>query len=181
MKNNFEKVIHFWFSEIDRALWFKKDTQFDQTIITRFSDLHEKASKGELSTWRHCAEGRLAEIIVLDQFSRNMYRESPTAFAQDQMALILAQEAITHGYDKSLQHEQKLFLYLPFMHSESSVVHEWAVEIFKDYGVEGNLQYEYAHKKIIDQFGRYPHRNRALKRPSSQEEIDFLSGPNSSF
>lgn len=181
MQNDYTKIIHFWFNEIDHSYWFKKDLQFDQTITSRFQNIHTQAVQGELYTWRHCGEGRLAEIIVLDQFSRNIYRNKPQSFQYDSMALTLAQEAILQGYDKILQQEQKLFLYLPFMHSESKMIHEQAVKIFEEYGIEGNLKFEYAHKKIIDEFGRYPHRNEILGRISTAAEIDFLKGPNSSF
>ena len=126
-------------------------------------------------------EGRLAEIIVLDQFSRNLYRDQPHAFAYDNMALILAQEAISLQLDAQLSPEQRAFLYMPFMHSESKLIHEFALKLFQRLGNEINLNFEKKHKVIIDRFGRYPHRNALLGRVSTPEELAFLTQPNSSF
>lgn len=181
MNNDFQKVIHFWFEEIDQSFWFKKSPHFDELIRRRFSHLHQAASFGELNSWRECAHGRLAEIILLDQFSRNMYRDTPNAFAYDTMALTLAQEAIRSKSDQALSKSEKLFIYMPFMHSESKRIHQQAVEIFKNYGNAENLKFELAHKEIIDRFGRYPHRNKILGRISTAEELEFLQQPNSSF
>ena len=139
------------------------------------------ASQGELAGWRGSAGGRLAEIIVLDQFSRNIYREEVRAFARDGMALILAQEAVRAGIDKDLTDAQRPFLYMPYMHSESALIHEHAVELFASLGNESNLRFELRHKAIIDRFGRYPHRNLILGRPSTPQEEKFLSEPGSRF
>jgi len=127
------------------------------------------------------AEGRLAEIIVLDQFSRNIYRGTARAFAQDSLALALAQEAISQDLDKQLSPEQRSFLYMPFMHSESKLIHEFALKLFQRLGNQANLEYEIKHKIIIDRFGRYPHRNQILGRESTEEELSFLTQPDSSF
>ena len=174
-------IIHFWFSEIDRSLWFKKDADFDRMLNQRFGVLHTQASLGELSAWRDTPHGRLAEIIVLDQFSRNLYRDSPRAFAQDGMALVLAQEALRTGADAALTAQERVFLYMPYMHSESAPIQETAVELFTHNGIANNLEYELKHKAIIDRFGRYPHRNAVLGRVSTPEEIAFLQEPGSSF
>ena len=131
--------------------------------------------------WRTTAEGRLAEIIVLDQFSRNVYRDTPRAFAQDVPALVLAQELVASGQDRSLSIAQRTFAYMPYMHSESALVHVQAVALFSQPGMEDNLNFELRHKAIIDRFGRYPHRNAVLGRPSTPEELAFLSEPGSSF
>ncbi|MCB0406601.1 MAG: DUF924 domain-containing protein [Bdellovibrionales bacterium] len=176
-----DDVIHFWFSEVKSSQWWKKDLQFDQEVGRRFINHHAAATKGELDSWRNIPEGRLAEIIILDQFSRNMFRDQPKAFAFDGMALLLAQEAVRFGADKALNFSQKSFLYMPFMHSESLKMHEVAVELFSQPGLEFNLDFEYKHKKIIERFGRYPHRNKILGRLSTSEEIDFLNEPGSSF
>lgn len=178
---NETEVLKFWFEEIDSSLWFQKNDDFDQLLIDRFTEIHRAASQGELYQWRKSAEGRLAEVIILDQFSRNMFRETPQAFAQDTMALALSQEAIRVGDDLKLPVVQRSFLYMPFMHSESKKIHEVAVELFNTPGMEHNHKFELMHKKIIDRFGRYPHRNKALGRVSSQEELDFLKEANSSF
>ena len=174
-------VLTFWFEEIDPSLWFKKDENFDEEIRQRFSSLHQSVSQGECYHWRHTISGRLAEIIVLDQFSRNLFRNSPLSFAYDGMALVLAQEAIATNQDQQLPLEQKAFLYMPFMHSESLSIHETAIKLFDQPGLENNMAYEIMHRDIIKQFGRYPHRNEILGRPSTLEEIEFLKQPNSSF
>jgi len=177
----YKEIIKFWFEEISQAQWWKKDVQFDQLIASRFSGVHGQASRCELYQWRDTAEGRLAEIIVLDQFSRNIYRDSPLSFATDSLALALAQEAIRSGADKAVPEAMRNFFYMPFMHSESAAMHEEAVSLYEAYGNEGNLNFELRHKAIIDRFGRYPHRNEILMRDSTAEEIKFLSQPGSSF
>jgi len=177
----YRQIISFWFEEIESAMWWKKDDGFDDLLLERFSEIHARASRCELYEWRREPEGRLAEIIVLDQFSRNMFRDSALAFANDSMALTLSQEAIARGADQSLTPVQRGFLYMPFMHSESLEIHEVAVGLFRSNGNQNNLDYEFKHKKIIEQFGRYPHRNKVLGRQSTAEEIEFLTRPGSSF
>ncbi|MCG7495544.1 DUF924 domain-containing protein [Vibrio sp. Of7-15] len=177
---DFRTVIDFWFKEIDPKQWWVKDADFDNQIHERFGELHQQAVQGELFGWRESAVGRLAEIIVLDQFSRNIYRDQPQAFGADALALGLAQEAIKNGCHLELQGDYRSFMYMPFMHSESKIIHQVAEQLFSDPEV-GNLDFELQHKKIIDQFGRYPHRNKILDRKSTPEEIEFLTQPNSSF
>jgi len=135
----------------------------------------------ELSGWRKSASGRLAEIIVLDQFSRNLFRGSPLSFAYDPLALVLSQEAISVGADQLLSPVERNFIYMPFMHSESLQIHEDAVELFRRNGQQGNFECELKHKVIIERFGRYPHRNEALGRASTEAELEFLQQPGSSF
>jgi len=171
---SFEKVLHFWFEEIESKFWFVKDLAFDQEIKKRFFNLHQQATCGELFDWRSSAEGRLAEIILLDQFSRNMFRDQPEAFASDSLALVLAQEAVRFKEDQKLDIKKRSFLYMPYMHSESKLIHERAVRLFSIPGLEGNLKFELLHKNIIDRFGRYPHRNAVLGRASTSEEEAFL-------
>ena len=177
----YSDVINFWFNEITPKQWWKKDARLDATIKQRFSGLHSSAGKGELYEWRNEPLGRLAEIIVLDQFSRNIHRDTPLAFASDSMALCLSQEAIRTGDDLELPNDKRCFCYMPFMHSESKKIHEIAVKLFTDLGDASNLNYELEHKKIIDRFGRYPHRNFILGRPSTQDEAEFLKLPGSGF
>ena len=177
----YQQVISFWFEEIESAMWWKKDEAFDALLVERFSGIHARAACCELFEWRKEPEGRLAEIIVLDQFSRNMFRDSALAFANDGMSLALAQEAISCGADQALTPVQRSFLYMPFMHSESLKIHEVAVELFRKNGIRSNLDFEFSHKKIIEMFGRYPHRNKVLGRESTVEEIEFLTRPGSSF
>jgi uncharacterized protein (DUF924 family) len=154
---------------------------FDRLIATRFKEVHDSAVRCELSSWRDTLEGRLAEIIVLDQFSRNIHRDSPLAFAADPLALALAQEAVRVDARRDLTLQQRSFLYMPFMHSESPLIHQQAVTLFSEPGLENNLEFELRHKAIIDRFGRYPHRNAVLGRVSTPEEIAFLEEPGSSF
>lgn len=177
----YHEILKFWFEEIKPAQWFTKDDSFDQLIADRFSDVHSRAVRCELYDWRENAQGRLAEIIVLDQFSRNMFRESPLAFKNDQLALVLSQEAISLGMHKLLTPVERSFMYLPFMHSESIKIHDIAIDLYSQPGMESNLEWEIKHKKIIEKFGRYPHRNKVLGRKSTEEELEFLKGPDSSF
>lgn len=175
------EVIDFWFKELSPEDWWKKSDDLDQTITTRFLKTHTKAVQGEFFSWRETPIGRLAEVIVLDQFSRNMFRGKQESFAYDSLALILAQEAVSLGADQKLDVKMKAFLYMPYMHSESKVIHKEAVKLFSQEGMEYNLDFEHKHKVIIDRFGRYPHRNEILGRVSTKEEIEFLKEPNSSF
>lgn len=176
----YNDVLTFWFEEIEESHWWVKDSEFDEQIKQRFSEVHTKATKCELFEWRSSIDGRLAEIIVLDQFSRNIYRDTPQAFANDALALSLAQEAISLKLDQQLEDRKKSFLYIPFMHSESQKIHEIAVELYSNNKLK-NLDFEIRHKKIIDRFGRYPHRNDILGRTSTAEEIEFLKSPGSRF
>ena len=176
-----QDILDFWFDPDHRSLWFAKSDEFDAKIRERFQTIHHQATQAELWSWRKTAEGRLAEIIVLDQFSRNLYRDQPQAFAHDSMALMLAQEAISLQLDAQLSPDHRSFLYMPFMHSESKLIHEFALKLFQRLGNEINLSFEKKHKLIIDRFGRYPHRNAILGRSSTAEELEFLTQPNSSF
>lgn len=174
-------ILNFWFYELTPKDWFIKDAALDDQIRQRFLPIYEHAAVSELSEWRSTAEGRLAEIIVLDQFARNLFRDSPRAFAADPLALALAQAAIQLGEDQKLPVVRRAFLYMPFMHSESSLIHRQAMHLFQVPGMESNFDFEVKHQKIIDRFGRYPHRNQALGRKSTPEELQFLKQPDSSF
>ncbi len=176
-----EEVIRFWFEEIAPKQWWAREASFDEALAVRFGATHGAAIRCELYAWREQPAGRLAEVIVLDQFSRNVCRGYPRRLAYDQLALCLAQEAVRIGDDLAMGKEQRAFLYMPFVHSESALIHEWAIKLFSALGNESNLESERRHKKIIDRFGRYPHRNRILERPSTPEELDFLAREGSSF
>ena len=176
-----DAILAFWFEELKPAEWFSVSGELDGDIKKRFMAVHEAAHKGELYHWRSSAQGRLAEIIVLDQFSRNIYRNKKEAFLYDSMAVALTQEAMHIGADKELSNAQKSFLYMPFMHSESLIIHELAKQCFKQPGLEINYRFEMQHQEIIERFGRYPHRNAILGRESSEEELAFLKQPGSSF
>lgn len=174
-------ILHVWFTELTPQQHFAKDAALDESIRTRFCPTLEAAARCELFPWRATPEGRLAEILVLDQFSRNVWRDTARAFAQDALALALAQELVASGQDRSLPTAQRVFAYMPYMHSESALIHEQALALFAQQGMENNLDFERRHKAIIDRFGRYPHRNAILCRPSTPEELAFLSTPGSSF
>ena len=176
-----QAIIDFWFKEIKPKSWWIKDTAFDATIKNRFGAVLRQAKAAELYAWRATPQGRLAEIIVLDQFSRNVYRDTAEAFAADPMALALAQEAVARGADLELLAVHVPFLLMPYMHSESRAVHAVALRLFSKPAAEGNLSFELRHKAIIDRFGRYPHRNALLGRVSTEAEIAFLTEPGSSF
>lgn len=174
-------VLRFWFEDTDPRQWWKSDPDFDHLITQRFGALHAEAATSGLPDWRQNIQGRLAEIVVLDQFSRNIHRGTPAAFACDAQALHLAEQAIELGLAAGLPPVQRAFLYLPFMHSEDAAIHERAMVLFSEPGLEPNLAAEVKHKVIIDRFGRYPHRNAILGRESTAEEEAFLKLPGSSF
>jgi len=176
-----DKVLNFWFSELTSKDWFTKDESLDLKISHLFLETYQKAVRGELFKWRENIEGRLAEVIVLDQFSRNIFRDKAESFQYDCMALTLAQEASSLDEALDLSPMMRGFLYMPYMHSESLLIHEEAVKLFSQKGLEHNLEFEIKHKKIIEKFGRYPHRNKILGRESTPEEIEFLKRPGSSF
>jgi len=177
----FLDILEFWFDDLEPSQWWRRDTVLDKQMTDKYLDVHACANKCELYEWRSTAKGRLAEIIVLDQFSRNIYRDKARSFASDPLALALAQEAILAGADKALSEVERSFLYVPFMHSESLIIHRVAVSLYEALGIQANLDFELKHKSIIDRFGRYPHRNEILGRRSTAAEIEFLSQPGSSF
>lgn len=177
----FREVLEFWFNEIDPKMWWVTDSSFDNEIKDRFTNLVSQATQGELYAWRKEPKGRLAEIILLDQFSRNIFRNTPRAFSNDQVALVLAQEAVEAKVPNVLSKTEWGFLLLPYMHSESKIIHEVAEILYREFAAPYNYEYELKHKAIIDRFGRYPHRNAILGRESSPEEIEFLKQPGSSF
>ena len=176
-----QDILNFWFKELPPKQHYAKDAALDEAIRVRFGATLEAAARCELFAWRATPQGRLAEIVVLDQFSRNVYRDTPRTFAQDVLALALAQELVASGQDRSLPVAQGAFAYMPYMHSESALIHAQAVALFGQPGMENNLNFELRHKAIIDRFGRYPHRNAILGRNSSADELAFLSEPGSSF
>ncbi len=176
-----QNILDFWFEELTDKQHFAKDVALDEAIRTRFGATLDAAARCELLGWRTMAEGRLAEIIVLDQLSRNIYRDTPCAFAQDSLALALAQELVASGQDRALSPAQRRFAYMPYMHSESPFIHAQAAQLFAQTGLEDGLKFELRHQVIIERFGRFPHRNALLGRASTLEEIAFLNEPGSSF
>lgn len=181
MNESAQSVLAFWFDEIQPQQWWQVDPAFDRQIANRFGSVHAAAARCECQAWRGDARGRLAEVIVLDQFSRNIHRGTPAAFACDALALGLAQEAVRAGAAAELEEKERNFLLLPWMHSESPTIHAEAVELFRTLSSASTQDFERRHKAIIDRFGRYPHRNAILGRTSSAEELAFLQTPGSSF
>lgn len=182
-----QKVLDFWFTPNNQTLWFAKNDDFDNQIRKQFFAIWQQAKAGECADWRilengrNSQLGRLAEIIVLDQFSRNLARHTPDSFAQDGMALVLAQEGIKMPEFTDLSQSEKAFMLMPLMHAESIKIHEQALPLFIKYGTASNIDFEKRHKAIIEQFGRYPHRNAILGRNSTAEELAFLQTEGSSF
>ena len=176
-----DEVIRFWFEELQPGDHWAKNPQLDNEIAARFGELWAAAARAELFAWRTAPEGRLAEILVLDQFSRNIWRNHPNAFASDPLAAVLTQEMVSAGLAAELPARQQAFVYMPLMHSESRLLHQEALRLFSQPGLESNLRFEERHKAIIDRFGRYPHRNAILGRESTEEELEFLRQPGSSF
>jgi uncharacterized protein (DUF924 family) len=176
-----QDILHFWFHELSDKQRFAKDEVLDATLRTRFGATLRSATRGELADWRATPEGRLAEIVVLDQFSRNIYRDTPAAFSQDPQALTLAQELVASGQDQALDLTQRTFAYMPYMHSESLLIHAQALVLFAQPGMTTTLAFEARHQAIIARFGRYPHRNAILGRVSTAEELAFLAQPGSAF
>ncbi|MCB1555410.1 MAG: DUF924 domain-containing protein [Xanthomonadales bacterium] len=181
MRDEADNVLHFWFEEIEPERWWRADPDFDAVVRSRFGDTLRQAAEGALHGWRGSSHGRLAEVLVLDQFSRNVYRGTPRAFAQDGMALVLAQEALARDAHRALGPKHLEFLIMPFMHSESRAVHAQAEVLFRALASAESLEFELRHKAIVDRFGRYPHRNEVLGRVSTAEESVFLREPGSSF
>jgi uncharacterized protein (DUF924 family) len=169
------EILSFWFSDTSRPKWFATDPSFDAAVSARYGAVLQAAKRGELFQWRETIRGRLAEIIVLDQFSRNIHRGAATAFECDAQALVLAQEAVRDQTRLELTPDEKAFLYMPFMHSESLVIHEQGLKLFSEVGLEWHLPYEEEHRRVIQRFGRFPHRNAILGRASTAEEDLYLA------
>jgi uncharacterized protein (DUF924 family) len=170
-----EGVLAFWL-EAGPDKWFKKDDAFDTAIRSRFLPAYEAAADGRLAAWEATADGALALIILLDQFSRNMFRGSPRTFAADPLALAIANRAIARGFDEQLELPKRSFFYLPFMHSENLADQERCIDLCRQGGTEDNLKFAEQHADIIRRFGRFPHRNAVLGRVTTEEEQAFLDG-----
>lgn len=187
-----EAILEFWFGKPSepgygksRKAWFIKNPAFDEEVRSRFLKTYQCAKAGELDYWQNAPERCLALIILLDQFPRNMFRHQPAMFATDQKALQVAQYAVGQGYDRRLLPVQRWFIYLPFEHSENLEMQQRAVELFSTLADHpesaSSIDYAYRHLKVIERFGRFPHRNAILGRESTPEEIEFLKQPGGSF
>jgi uncharacterized protein (DUF924 family) len=165
-------VLQFWFTELKPRQWFVKDEQLDALIRERFLSVYEHVRQGLFDDKKPSARETLAAVIVLDQFPRNMFRGTPQAFATDAQALAMAQSAIARGEDRELPKKRRVFLYMPFQHSEDRAVQARSIELFTALGE--NLGYARRHQEVIERFGRFPHRNAILGRASTPEEREFL-------
>jgi uncharacterized protein (DUF924 family) len=174
-------VLDFWFVRHGEADWFGAKPEFDVLLAREFAETHAAVAKGEAWHWRQTPDGRLAEIIVLDQFSRQLFRGRPEAFASDAMALALAQEAVAGGHHLKLEPRRRTFVLMPYMHSESPAVHVEAVRLFTELANAETLKFELAHRDCIAKFGRYPRRNAALGRESTDAERDYMASGTGMF
>ncbi len=186
------EILDFWFGREGeegygefREAWFTKDPEFDREVRDRFEGAYEEAAAGRLEHWKDEAQSCLALIILLDQFTRNMFRGDPKTYATDDKAREAARHAVEHAYDRELSPYGRLFVYLPFEHSEDLEDQRFSVELFRglaaEMGSEDLLGYAVRHLEIIERFGRFPHRNEILGRATTPEEAEFLRGPDSSF
>jgi uncharacterized protein (DUF924 family) len=168
-----DDILNFWF-EAGPDKWFDKDADFDREITDRFASSHEAAERGALDQWQENAKGAMALVILLDQFPRNMYRDTPRAFATDAKALAVAKRAIARGFDQGFELQQRRFLYMPFMHAEDAAMQQRCIDLCEAAGDENGLKHARIHAEIVNRFGRFPHRNRILGRETSPEEQRFL-------
>ena len=176
-----EEILNFWFKECKPEQWFKKNEDFDQMIENRFSIAIENAIAGNLGNWEESETGCLALIILLDQFTRNVFRDTSRAFAGDKRALALSQICCDKDYLTNPDVQRRQFMLMPMMHSENLAVQDAALPLFKKYASGKDYEYAEKHRDIIARFGRFPHRNVILGRKSSNEELEFLKQPGSSF
>ena len=192
MQSSPADVLAFWFGSDGepgygefRDQWFRKDEAFDREVTDRFGDLYERAAAGELDAWREEAESGLALVIVLDQFPRNMFRGDARTHATDGKALDAAKYAIERALDRELPAFGRMFLYMPFMHAENVEDQRRSVELFEQLAAEPGghdvVEYAVGHRKIVERFGRFPHRNAILGRETTPEEAEFLTQPGSSY
>lgn len=170
-----QEIVDFWFSDEVRKLWFNSTAEFDALLRERYIGLWEQAVAGELDHWGQTSEGSLALVILLDQFPLNMFRGDARGFSSEAQSRMIAGAAIEQGFDQQLDVEQRAFLYMPYMHSESLADQQQALELFDQEGLEGNLRFARHHHDIVARFGRFPHRNDMLGRDSSAAEIEYLN------
>ena len=176
-----EEILNFWFKECKPEQWFKKNEFFDKMIENRFFIAIENALAGKLRNWEESETGCLALIILLDQFTRNVFRDTHHAFAGDKRALALSQLCCDKDYLTNPDIQRRQFMLMPMMHSENLAVQDASLPLFKKYASKKDYEYAEKHREIIARFGRFPHRNVILGRKSINEELEFLKQPGSSF
>lgn len=196
----YKDILEYWFGELDEygrtdesrfKLWFGKSEETDQYLTENYKDLLESAKRGELDSWKESAEGLVAFIVLLDQFSRNIYRDTAEMYAADEQVLSVAKRAVETGVDKEMPISHRVFTYLPFMHSENLEDQEQCIELFKGLqnevpeevkkSIQGNIDYAIKHRDVVKGYGRFPHRNEILGRESIEEEKVYLSNPDAGF
>ncbi len=170
-------IINFWFSEPATQYWFKSTAAFDTEIRNKFENIWELAAAHKLEKWKQTAEGCLALIIILDQFPLNMYRGLAKSFSTESKAIQVCLHAIENKFDSQLTHIQLPFLYMPLMHSENIEHQSLSVKLFEKAGLDKNLRFAIHHRDLILKFGRFPHRNKILNRPSTKQEMEYLASP----
>lgn len=170
-----QEILDFWFSDKVRKLWFNSTPEFDALLRERFEALWTRAHQGELDGWQQSAAGCLALIIVLDQFPLNMFRGQAQSFASEAQAREVARVAIDMGFDQDLDPGSRAFLYMPFKHSEALADQQLSLQLLAQPGLEDSLRFARHHHDIVSKFGRFPHRNKALGRESSEAEIEYLN------
>ena len=173
----YNEILTFWFNEEHKKHWFSTSDAFDQKIKKQFSNALQHAANREFDHWKNEPKSALALVLILDQFSRNLFRNQADTYAHDAYALEVASYAIDQGLDEQLSSEEKSFLYMPFMHSESLDDQDRSVELFDKANLETNLRYAIHHRDIVRKFGRFPHRNKMLGRTNSKEEEAYLNSP----
>lgn len=183
MKDVAQEILEFWFEDTQPAQWFQVNPDFDNDIKGRFEDAYDKASRGIFDDWKTDSDGCLALCLLLDQFPRNMYRGTAKAFATDAKALVVAKFALAKGFDQVLTPIKRRFLYLPFEHSENLNDQRKCVDLFDRMKKDDPLGYDYAlrHLKVIEKYGRFPHRNKVLSRMSTPDEEEYLAQAGSGF
>lgn len=170
-------ILDFWFSEPASKRWFKSNSEFDEQIRNKFNPIWELASDNKLDHWQKIPESALALIIILDQFPLNMFRGTAKSYSTEKKAINITHFAISNKYDSKLTYIQLPFLYMPLMHSENFDDQTLSVSMFEKAGLESNLRFAKHHRTIIQQFGRFPHRNEILNRVSTKEELEYLASP----
>ena len=173
--NFYQSLIDFWFSDEVRKRWFKSTTQFDRQLLDRYEDTWQQAQQGDLDDWCDTALGSLAMVILCDQFPLNMFRGEAKSFSTEAKSREVARAAIDRGFDQELPARQKSFLYMPFMHSEDLEDQALALKLFDQPGLEDNFRFSKHHFRIVERFGRFPHRNEILGRKSTDAEVEYLN------
>lgn len=172
-----EAILSFWFAEENKSAWFNSTEETDQAIRTAFEATYISARDGKLQHWLETAQGCLALVILFDQFPLNMYRGKTESFATEQKARDVAEHAIGKGFDQTLSAEEKSFLYMPYMHSESLADQDKSIELFTAADLSNNIRFAHHHRDIVARYGRFPHRNEILGRINTPEEEEYLASP----